>query len=294
MATYPLPSDGVYTFDPPFNGHNHSLSLSGTDGTVTLEARPEGDDSWHAVPNGTVDMTAPHVVRFVGSVDEYRFTLSGASAPVTVTEHNIPAGQGVNYEAVETTFEPLLRSGPSDFRRLRVDAGEPGFWAAQQFAWQVELNLAAGETQVFRFDLVTDVILLDSQITVDSGSLYYRVFRADQVTETGTFATDVSTRAHALNVTSFAPAYTRQTTAFTDGVSASGGITIDGGAIAYPLARVRTSGATAQAFLVGASGGLARGFPPTSAYVVATQLPGASGGTQGTITLKFEERTWGY
>lgn len=293
MSTYPLPSDGVYTFDPPFNGHNHSLSFSGTDGTVTVEARPEGTSAWHAVPNGEVDMASPHVVRFAGSVDEYRFTLAGASAPATVTELNIPAGQGVNYEAVEATLEPLLRAGPSDFRRIRVDVGEAGFWAAQQFSWQYELILSAGETQVFRFDLLTDVILLDSQLSVDSGSLYYRVYRADQVTETGTFATDVTANAHPLNVTSFAPAYTMQTEAFTDGVSASGGITIDDDA-PYPIARVRTSGATGHASLVGASGGLSRGFPPTSAYVVATQLPGASGGTEGVITLKFEERTWGY
>ncbi|GAA0567544.1 hypothetical protein ACFQH5_15735 [Halomonas salifodinae] len=188
---------------------------------------------------------------------------------------------------------PELASGPDGFRRIRVDAGEPGFWAAQQFAWEYELSLAAGETQVFRFDLPVDVILLDSQLSVDDGSLYYRVYRADQITETGSFATNVTSKAHPLNVTSFAPSYALQTTAWTDGVSPTGGVTIDDDS-PYPVRRVRTSGATAHASLVGANAGLMRGFPPTSAYVVATQLPGAAGGTSGIITLAFEERTWGY
>lgn len=293
MRTYPLPEDGVYAFDPAFSGHNHSLSFEGTDGTVTVEARPEGTDVWHAVPNGEVDMASPHVVRFAGSVDEYRFTLSGATQPVTVTELNIPAGQGVNYEAVETTLEPLLRAGPSDFRRVRVDVGEAGFWAGQQFGWQYELSLTNGQVQVFRFDLPTDVLLLSSNVTVDDGTLYYRVYRADQVTETGTFSTDLTANAVALNLMSFTPAYALQTTAATDGPSAGGGITIDDDA-PFPVLRLRTAGSTGHAATTGIDGGPSRGFPPTSAYVVATQLPGANGGTSGVITLKFEERTFGY
>lgn len=282
MTTYALPSDGVYEFDPDYDYASHSMVASGS-GTVVVEYRHPGSSVWRPVPDGTLDATTGNIVTFTGIVDQFRFTLSGSTGGATVTSRT----QEI------TAFGSNAVSGPEGFQRLRVDEGEPGFWAGRQFAWQYEISLTAGDVQVFRFDIPVDVILLDSQLTVDDGSMYYRVYRADQITETGAFATEVTGNAHPLNVTTFSPAYSMQTTAFTDGVSATGGVTIDDDS-PYPIARVRTSGATAQAFLVGASGGLSRGFPPTSAYVVVGQLPGASGGTKGVVTLKFEERTWGY
>lgn len=284
MPSFELLADGVHEFPPlPAYVYSKLSMVASGSGNIAVEFRHPGSDEWQNVPE-SLNADAGNIVKFTGLIAQLRFTLSGSTGGAVVTANPLDIA----------AFDSNIVSGPGGFNRLRVDTGEPGFWAGRQFAWQSEVVLSAGEVIAFRFDLPLDVVLLDSQLTVDEGSMYYRVFRADQITETGTFATDATGKAHPLNVTSFSPAYALQTTAFTDGASASGGVTISGGATPYPVSRLRTSGATAQAFLVGASGGLARGFPPTSAYVVVTQLPGATGGTKGTITLKFEERDWGY
>lgn len=82
--------DGTYLrkFSSP-RDKQHDVALDLTDvtsGTLTIRARKPGSTYFESVPDGVIDLAAPHSVTFVGAVREYEFTLASAVGTTAVLE----------------------------------------------------------------------------------------------------------------------------------------------------------------------------------------------------------------
>lgn len=273
MTTYNLPADGVHEFDPTYLHDGHAMVASGS-GTVTVEYRHPGSDVWRRVP-GTLDASTGNIIRFTGSVDLFRFTLSGSTGGASVE---------VKTQAMDA-FESILLSGPDGFPRLRTDNGEPGFWAGRQFGVSYEFSIASGTRRVLKFETPVDAILYSAQINVDQGDLYYRVYGSpDDSIETSSFDTPLT--AIPLNTMTFTPSYTGQVMASTGGDIDETGLT------PFPVRRIRTADNSNFRQSAGAEAGLSRGFAPGFAYILMTPLSADT--VTGVLDIRYEERGYGY
>ncbi len=90
---YRIPlTDGIYTtgsnvteaIGTKVKGINHQLnfavkaSSAPTAGTVTIQVRAPGSDSYEAVPDGEVGLIAPAGLLFQYLVEDYRFVVAGS------------------------------------------------------------------------------------------------------------------------------------------------------------------------------------------------------------------------
>lgn len=181
--------------------------------------------------------------------------------------------------------QPSGYSGTGKFKRQRTDVGEPGFWMGRQFGVSYEFSIAS--RQVLKFMTPVDAILYVSNLHIDAGGLYYRVFGyPDDSIETAAFTNPVAI--HPLNTMSVSLPYANQVRAYDDGDIDETGLD------PYPTARLRASNATGQRNTTGIVKSDIRGFGPANAYIVMELLSGVTGPVTGVIDLKFEERDWGY
>jgi len=90
MAIYQVPLvNGVYSSDTVgrIGGHNksftHQVSVDANSsvptGVITIEARSKGSGMFEAIDGGEINLSSPETILFQFNVDEYRFTVSGAS-----------------------------------------------------------------------------------------------------------------------------------------------------------------------------------------------------------------------
>lgn len=78
-------------------------------------------------------------------------------------------------------------SSSEGFRRLRVDAGQTGFYGGREFRTFFEFNIPSGNVQVFKFVAPIDFMLFEQTLTVDGGSIRFQAITG--ATEVATFNT---------------------------------------------------------------------------------------------------------
>jgi len=173
----------------------------------------------------------------------------------------------------------LLTSGPEGYQRLRVDNSETSFFLGQSFRTFFEYSLAAGASQTFRFDRLTDVIIQTVETSVEGGSVKLEIYRGS--TPTGTWSTALPIISKNEMTTVPAPAYVSQAT-ITSGGTISGGTLRD-------IVRIVAPSATAQQISTGSTSDHNRGVAPTpSGYYRLTNFGNSP--ITGVFKIEWEER----
>lgn len=162
---------------------------------------------------------------------------------------------------------------------LNVFNERPSYDEGKQFRIDYEFSIDSGETRVIKFEIGSNINLLSSNVDVDQGGLYYRVFAGG--VEGGLFNTPITV--HRINLKTGAPSPTTSVTVSTGGTLDVTGVTPN------TILRVRTANSNAQRNTVGGVLGDMRGFPPTTAYVVITTLTGVNTTCTGTLKLRWEQ-----
>ena len=158
-------------------------------------------------------------------------------------------------------------------RRLKVEESSTAFEDGRVFRSYHELDIANNETQVFKFTLTGDVVLLSSNIDLDDGGIRYEVYNSDPI-ESGVFEPIPS---YQTNLASGASLNISNVVISTGGEVDVTGLTPN------DVTRVLSANANSKQSTVGVIDGDERGFPATTAYVVVSVLDGVSGGAKGTI-----------
>lgn len=163
--------------------------------------------------------------------------------------------------------------------RLRVDVAETSFFEGREFRTFLELNIAAGATQVVRFTATKDFILHEQTLSIESGSLRMAAI-AGNGTPGGTF--NVALPIIGKNRMTERPLpYYEATTTIATGGTHTGGTEVE-------VVRLSTSNATAQQSSVGATVASERGLPAGTYYIRLANV--GSGAVVGVYSLFWEER----
>jgi len=173
----------------------------------------------------------------------------------------------------------LLTSGPEGYQRLRVDNSETSFFLGQSFRTFFEYSLAAGATQTFKFDRLTNIIIQTVETTVEGGSIKLEIYRG--ATPAGTWGTVLPIISKNEMTTVPSPAYVAQSTLTTGG-------TISGGTL-RDVVRIVAPSATAQQVSTGATSDHNRGVAATpSGYYRLTNFGNSP--ITGVFKIEWEER----
>lgn len=241
-------------------------------GSVLIEGlRPDGA-TWKAIYSGAA---AGASSAFDGGYIVLRITftgLTGAANPVlNVLEHS----------AAHPPSDLLTDGGFGPNRRLRVDTGQTGFFAGRMFRMFREFSIAAGATEIIRFECTKNFILWQQRVDIDAGGL--KVENITAATPSGTWATGIPKTARNRMTEVPAPV--------TSGMT----ITI-GGTITAPtvvdVIRVRAAvnQGNQSSSNVGESQSDERGFPPGTYYLRLSALTGVTETTTGVLRMSWEER----
>lgn len=160
-------------------------------------------------------------------------------------------------------------------RRLKVDAGQTGFFDRREFRISVELSVEVATPLVFKFSSPVNFILWEQSLSVDANMVKFEAVVGG--TPGGTFATPITIWGK--NRMDIIPEYIGQVT-----VSTGGSVT--GGQVAEVL-RVKSSGATGQQTSIGEAVATERGLPAGDYYLRLTAIGGTA---TGTFSLVWEER----
>ena len=213
---------------------------------------------------------------------DHLFTIAGR-----FLKRFVDVGDGSHAE--EVLAKPplkLLTDGDGPAARLRVDVGQTGFFARRMWSLNYEFGSAnpiAGTPLVFKFIIPVNFIVHAHSLTVDSGGVALRTYRAAQGVAGGVFGTAYAPESE--NEMTEATEYVFQT-------QISSGGTFTPNALQRPLTplRVRTSGATAQASSVGGSTVSEKARAPGEFYAVLARMTDVSGNCTGVYNLVVEER----
>lgn len=161
-------------------------------------------------------------------------------------------------------------------RRLRVDVAQTGFFLGTEFRSFYEFSIPTGQSHVIKFTSPVNFILFQQNLTVDAGGIKYTAEIGG--TEGGTFTALPVVGKNRMSVRP-QPYYAAQATIGYGG-TATGTTVVD-------LARIVTSGATAQQVTVGGTSD-ERGLPAGTYYVRLTNLSNST--ATGVYSLFWEER----
>jgi len=170
-----------------------------------------------------------------------------------------------------------VSSWPQRHSRTNVDNESAAFYAGTQFRSFLELSIAAAGVFTVRMLRPIDIIIRRFSLEVSLGEIRCEIYRA---------ATPAGTWGSALPVIGKCEFADRPIPYAPQCTLASGG-TITGGTL-YDLLHVKTSGATAQAFTIGASNMDQLGAPSGSIGYYKFSNPGNSAAT-GIFTIHWEE-----
>jgi len=165
--------------------------------------------------------------------------------------------------------------------RIRVDVGQSGFFAKREYRIFQELNIPAGEKQLFRFVSTADFIVQEINLTLDNGSARLATYSGG--TPTGTFTAMTAIPANSMSEGPVAPAQ-----AVTVSRTASGASNAITGGTQLDVMRLLVSGATGQAQTVGVNVDSYRGAPAGTYYAMIENLDG--GAISGVFRLRWEQR----
>lgn len=243
-------------------------------GTVTIEQQLIGSSMWSSIQSATgVSISSGSItVRSDGEIGAIRVTftsLVGGTSP-TLWLSSTPV--------TSPPSDLLTDGGFGPNRRLRVDLGQTGFFAGREFRTFREINIAAGQTLVLKFQVPVDVILQQQGIELDSGSL--RVTNSVGGSPGGTFAETLPVLGKNNMSDRPAPFYAPQVVV-TAGGTIAGATTLD-------VHRVVAATATAQQSTVGNVVGDERGIAANTYHVAYENF--GSGAATGTLWFIWEER----
>lgn len=172
----------------------------------------------------------------------------------------------------------LYTSDTEGFRRLRVDAGQTGFFEGREFRTFYELNIATGTSVYIRFTSPVNFIIFEQSLTLDSGSIRFTALTG--ATPAGTYSTVLPVIGKNRMTTRKAPFYSAQSTVATGG-TATGGTIVE-------LFRVVAANATAQQQTVLGAASTERGLPAGTYYLRLENF--GNNAATGVYTLIWEER----
>jgi hypothetical protein len=172
----------------------------------------------------------------------------------------------------------FVTTAPDGYRRIRVDVSETGFFIGTQFRTFKELSIASGTSYYVRVVSTTNLILMDTQLAIDAGSVRMTLYASP--TPSGTWS-ESWTVVPANQMT------TRPTPIYTSGVTITAGGTFTGGTVG-DIVRVVSANATAQQSSVGNSENNKRGYPPGTYYYKLENI--GNGTATGTYHSLWEER----
>lgn len=173
--------------------------------------------------------------------------------------------------------DPLITSETKP--RIRVDVAETSFFEGREFRTFLELNIAAGATQVVRFTATKNFILHEQTLSIDSGSLRMSAVAGDG-TPGGTFNVPLPVIGKNRMTERPAPYYEATSTLATGGTH-TGGTEVE-------VLRLVAANATAQQSSVGAAVATERGLPAGTYYIRLQNV--GSGAVVGIYSLFWEER----
>lgn len=174
--------------------------------------------------------------------------------------------------------QDLYTSSTEEFRRIRVDAGQTGFFEGREFRTFLEINVPSGQSIYVRFISPIDFILFEQDLALDSGSVRFTALTG--ATPAGTYSTSLPIVGKNRMASRKFPFYVSQVTMATGG-TASGGTIVE-------LFRVVAANATAQQRTVSGLNSTERGLPAGTYYLRFENF--GTGSATGVYSLAWEER----
>ncbi|MFP4104821.1 MAG: hypothetical protein ACLFVU_01930 [Phycisphaerae bacterium] len=169
--------------------------------------------------------------------------------------------------------------------RVAVDVRQTAFAQGRQFRISYEYDVPEDENVVLRFESPIDFILQYEVLTCDDGSVRFRAYRSDDVTESGDYDTDIPIFSN--NAMNRVGGLSGQVS-----IKTGGDITPDSPpsslqSLAVETMRIRTANANShRASVSGACGG-ERGLFPGTYYLEIANI--GNGKATGVLDLRWEE-----
>lgn len=170
----------------------------------------------------------------------------------------------------------LMTDGDGDYARIRVDAGQTGFFAGREARTLYEYSIATGATEVIKVVAPTDVIVQMFGASLDIAEL--RIELVAGGTEGGTFATPLPILK--TNTMTSQSGYQPQVTMHTGGTH-TGGMIVD-------LLKLKAGTPENQAVVTTATDELPLAFPAGTYYIRLINTDGAT--ATGIFRARWEER----
>ena len=194
------------------------------------------------------------------------------------TKQDFATGKIYSATLIEPSPDLMTDGGYGDYRRLRVDVGQTGFFAGREFRTIYEFSIATGATQVIKVVAPCDTIVQMFSAELQTAAL--RVELLFGGTESGTFATALSI--FKTNTMSSSSNYVRQVTMMAGG-------THTGGTLVDLLVLKSGDGTSASKDVVtSANESLPVGFPAGTYYIRLVNTDGAT--ATGVFRARWEER----
>lgn len=173
-------------------------------------------------------------------------------------------------------FDMLTDGGDGDYRRLRVDVGQTGFFAGREFRSFYEFSILSGTTQVIKIVAGCDTIVQQMALELKLSQIRYELRVGG--TEGGTFNTALPV--FTTNSMSSASGYQSQVTLNLGGTHTDGTL-VD---VFEAISGANPNKAVAQS----ATENSPIGFPAGTYYIKLINTDGAT--ALGILKLRWEER----
>lgn len=179
----------------------------------------------------------------------------------------------------------MYTSTSENYRRLRVDVGQTGFFEGREFRTFFEFNIPAGNVQVIKFVSPIDFMLFEQTLAVDAGSIRFQALTG--ATEIATFNTALPIVGKNRMTQRKQPYYTSVITTTTHATPVALGAGVTGGTVVENT-RIVATNATAQQQTVSGGAQSERGLPAGTYYLRLHNF--GSGAATGVYSLFWEER----
>lgn len=194
------------------------------------------------------------------------------------TKQDFATGKIYSATLIEPSPDLMTDGGYGNYRRLRVDVGQTGFFAGREFRTLYEFSIATGASQVIKVIAPCDTIVQMFAAELQTAKL--RVELLFGGTEGGTFSTALSI--FKTNTMSSSSNYVRQVTMTTGGTH-TGGTLVD-----LLLLKSGDGTSASKDVLTTASESLSVGFPAGTYYIRLVNTDGAT--ATGVFRARWEER----
>ncbi len=194
------------------------------------------------------------------------------------TKQDFASGKIYAATLIEPSPDLMTDDGYGEYRRLRVDVGQTGFFAGREFRTLYEFSIATGASQVIKVIAPCDTIVQMFAAELQTAKL--RVELVYGGTEGGSFTSSLAI--FKTNTMSTSSNYIRQVTMTTGGTH-TGGTLVD-------LLLLKSGDGTSESkdVVTTASESLPVGFPAGTYYIRLVNTDGAT--ATGVFRARWEER----